>query len=66
MKHPYNTRYQPAFPAVPVTLYNNEAGVRTGPENGLLDTGSDGTLVPIAYLQQISAPALVDTRIRSH
>lgn len=66
MKHPYNTHYQPVFPAMPVTLYNSEAGLRTGLESGLLDTGSDGTLVPIAYLQEIVAPALVDTRIRSH
>lgn len=31
-----------------------------------LDTGSDGSLVPIAHLRQIFAPALTDTRIRSH
>ena len=34
--------------------------------NALLDTGSDGSLVPLLYLQQILAPALTDSRIRSH
>jgi len=38
----------------------------TTAEDALLDTGSDGSLVPIAYLQQIFAPALTDTRISSH
>jgi predicted aspartyl protease len=32
----------------------------------LLDTGSDGTLVPITYLRRILAPVLTNTRIRSH
>jgi len=32
----------------------------------LLDTGSDGCLVPIAYLEQILAPPMADTHIRSH
>ena len=66
MKHPYSTRYQPAFPSVPVVLHNGDKGLRTGAENALLDTGSDGSLVPISFLRQISAPALTDTRIRSH
>ena len=32
----------------------------------MLDCGADGTLVPIDYLQEIFAPALTDSRIRSH
>jgi predicted aspartyl protease len=32
----------------------------------LLDTGSDGSLVPIAYLEEILAPPMADTHIRSH
>jgi len=66
MKYPYDVGYEPPFPAVRVVLSNSEEGVRTGEENALLDTGSDGSLVPIAYLRQILAPALADTRIRSH
>jgi hypothetical protein len=66
MKYPYDTSYQPPFPAARIVLYNSEEGLRTVPENALLDTGSDGSLVPIAYLRQILAPALTDTHIRSH
>jgi len=66
MKCPYDTSYQPPFPVVRVVFHNSEEGLRTAAENALLDTGSDGSLVPIAYLRQVFAPALTDTRIRSH
>jgi predicted aspartyl protease len=66
MKYPYDISYQPPFPVAQVAFYNSEEGLRTASENALLDTGSDGSLVPIAYLRQILAPALTDTRIRSH
>jgi predicted aspartyl protease len=66
MKYPYDTSYQPPFPVVRVAFYNSEEGFRTAPEKALLDTGSDGSLVPVAYLRQIYAPALTDIRIRSH
>jgi len=66
MKYPYDISYQPPFPVVQVVFYNSEEGLRTAPEKALLDTGSDGSLVPVAYLRQIFAPALTDTRIRSH
>ena len=66
MKHPFDTAYQPAFPIVEIVLENIEEERRTGPIPALLDTGSDGTLVPIAYLRHILAPVLTTTRIRSH
>ncbi|MCX6030822.1 MAG: hypothetical protein NT169_16190 [Chloroflexi bacterium] len=66
MKHPYDTAYEPPFPAAPVVLYNNEEGLRTEKVQALLDTGSDGSLVPIAYLEEILAPPMADTHIRSH
>ena len=66
MRYPYDTSYQPPFPVVRVVFHNSEEGLRTAAENALLDTGSDGSLVPIAYLRQVFAPALTDTRIRSH
>ncbi|MBL7064765.1 MAG: hypothetical protein ISS49_11265 [Anaerolineae bacterium] len=66
MKYPYDASYRPPFPAVRAVLHNSEEGLRTAAMNALLDTGSDGSLVPIAYLREILAPALTDTRIRSH
>jgi predicted aspartyl protease len=66
MKFPYDAAYDPAFPAVPVLLRNSDEGLRTEKVPALLDTGSDGSLVPIAYLEQILAPPMADTHIRSH
>ena len=66
MKYPYDASYQPPFPVVRVVFHNSAEGLHTTTENALLDTGSDGSLVPIAYLRQIFALALTDTRIRSH
>lgn len=66
MKYPYDANYEPPFPAVQVILHNSEEGLHTTTQNALLDTGSDGTLVPINYLQEILAPVITDTRLRSH
>jgi hypothetical protein len=66
MKYPYDAEYQPAFPMVRVMFENIEEERRTEPASALLDTGSDGTLVPITYLRHIMAPVLTGTRIRSH
>lgn len=66
MKYPYDTRYEPPFPAVPISLVNKEESLTISVDDALLDTGADGTLVPIAHLQEILAPALTDARIRSH
>jgi len=66
VKYPYDGNYQPPFPAVEVVLHNSEDGLRTTSKNALLDTGSDGSLVPIAYLQEILAPPMSDSGIRSH
>jgi len=66
VKYPYSTSYRPPFPVMRVVLRNADEGLRTAPEDALLDTGSDGSLVPISRLQQILAPAIADTNIRSH
>jgi len=66
MKYPYDTGYEPPFPILQVVLDNIEEDLQTPTTPALLDTGSDGTLVPIAYLRQILAPVFTDTRIRSH
>jgi predicted aspartyl protease len=66
MKYPYDIVYEPPFPAGPVVLRNSEEGLRTEKVQALLDTGSDGSLVPIAYLEEILAPPMTDTHIRSH
>jgi predicted aspartyl protease len=66
MKFPYDSHYQPPFPAVQVALHNREEGLRTSSMNALLDSGADASLVPIVFLREVIAPVLTDTRIRSH
>jgi predicted aspartyl protease len=66
MKHPFNTDYSPPFPVISIALRNSDEGLRTEPMNALLDTGSDGSLVPIGLLQRVLAPPLMETHIRSH
>ncbi len=66
MKYPYNRSYDPPFPAIEIVLHNHNAGLQTVPLEALLDSGADGSLVPITYLQEIVAPAITDTHIRSH
>jgi predicted aspartyl protease len=66
MKYPYDTHYEPPFPTVQVILDNIEDGEKTGRLPGLLDTGADGSMVPVDVLRQILAPAISESRIRSH
>ena len=66
MTYPYNDGYEPPFPAAPVVMVNSDDGLSTGPARALLDTGSDGTLVPLTYLREIGATPPTETRIRSH
>ncbi len=66
MKYPYNKNYRPAFPATEIVLHNPERERRTETVPALLDSGADGTLVPLAYLRQIVAPVIQETRMRSH
>jgi predicted aspartyl protease len=65
-RHPYNHVYFPSFPALPVVLRNNEDGRRTEVVEALLDTGSDGTLIPLRYLHEIMPPIIQEARLRSH
>ena len=66
MKHPYDSVFHPPFPVLQASLVNEEEGLRLGVERAYLDTGADGTLVPISYLRQMLAPILHDATIRSH
>jgi len=66
MKYPYNADYRLPFPAASVVLRNSEEELHTRRTQVLLDTGSDATLVPITYLEEILATPMTDTRIRSH
>jgi hypothetical protein len=63
---PFDTRYEPPFPALQVVLRNDRQDRSTRELPALLDTGADGTLVPIDHLWHIRATPIRDARIRSH
>jgi len=62
----YHADYDPSFPCLQVVIANPDNALRTELLDALIDTGSDGTLVPLVYLEQLNAVALVETGIRSH
>ena len=62
----YNNIFEPAFPVLPVILQNSRESLRTGSVDALLDTASDGTMVPLRYLQLVNATALHEARMSSH
>ena len=66
MKYPYNQVYEPPFPSLSVMLSNHTEGIRTAAVDALVDSGSDGTLVPVDLLGQIIAPVFTQSHIRSH
>lgn len=51
----YDTTYTPSFPVVTVKLNGLMSAVAPMTVSALVDSGSDGTLVPIPLLQQIKA-----------
>ena len=65
MSHPYRIG-NPAFPALPVSVYQLEGSVHTELLSALLDTGADGSLMPEALLASVQADRLRQVRIHSH
>ncbi len=65
MMFPYSQNYNPSAPVVEVTFVTAAEGLRTGPLPALVDSGADGTIVPIDYLNEIQAPSTVEMVIRS-
>lgn len=62
--HPYSLDYQPAMPAVEVTLRKSGTAVSNTVHLALIDSGADGTLVPIDLLEQVGARQVGTARIR--
>lgn len=66
MKFSYTPAYTPPAPIVELWLGAPEATPVVGPLAALLDTGSDGTLIPTRYLRAIPSLTPVDRkRLRS-
>ena len=61
---PYDTAYDPAMPVCEVTLIGGDTDERVTLQ-GIVDTGADATLVPLAHLQAIGARRVFETGLRS-
>ncbi len=65
MKFRYSHNYYPAAPVVDVTFISAAEQERVGPLLAMVDSGADGTIVPLHYLDEIYAPPTVEMVIRS-
>lgn len=65
MKIAYLSQYSPPFPSLAIHLGYPEESLRLGPLDALVDTGADGTLVPLALLDELNAPLVDQIRLRS-
>jgi hypothetical protein len=61
----YSRNYFPPAPTVDLTLITAAEFLRIGPLQAIVDSGADGTIVPIHYLEEIQAPPTVEMVIRS-
>ncbi len=51
---PYDEVYDPPAPVIPFTLLVRSTGKQVN-LNGFVDTGADGTIIPVGYLREIGA-----------
>lgn len=65
MSYPYDANYAPAFPRLPVVISSPEHPSSLE-LSGLVDTGADVTLAPVAHLLAVDAVELYRARLRSH
>lgn len=66
MNQSYDVSYWPPFPAVEVYLALRDQSPRAGPVTALIDTGADGTFVPVHYVKRLAAPASGRVRVHPH
>ena len=65
MNYGYSRDWHPPAPVVEVTFLTTAENRQVGPLIAMLDSGADGTLVPLNYLEEIRAPVTSEVFIRS-
>lgn len=61
---PYTSDYAPVAPVLPVSFVARSTGQASPAQEGLVDTGSDITVVPVTLLDSIGAlPGIVRTAV---
>ncbi len=66
MKYSYSHVYHPPAPTLEVIFVTAAENRRTRPFIGIVDSGADGTLVPLRFLNEIQAPSTSEMFLRSH
>ncbi|MBI1295683.1 hypothetical protein GC175_12085 [bacterium] len=62
----YSSQYFPPAPIIPVHIGTADSSGRMGPFDALVDTGADGTFVPISILEALEVPVAYSLHVRSH
>jgi hypothetical protein len=65
MSHPFDATYAPPFPTLPIVIHDPVNGAITSELTAYLDTGSDATIVPAQFLQDLAGEETLPARIRS-
>jgi predicted aspartyl protease len=63
---PHRKDFFPPIPAVELGLRAPDGDQSPRELSGIIDTGADITLVPLALLEAIAAPEIDEVRLRSH
>ena len=61
--HDYNSAYSPAMPVVEVTLENVETGAQGEQLTAIVDSGADGCILPLKYLDAIGSESIRKTQM---
>ena len=62
---PYSRDYSPTAPVLEVVFVSSEFAISSKPVIATVDTGADGTFVPVKLLERIQAPVGKVRRARS-
>lgn len=63
---PFSNDYWPPAPVLPVIVCYPDGAPQHIASNALVDTGADGTMAPIALLEQLGIPVSHMVNVRSH
>lgn len=62
----YSNTYTPPAPVISLQIAAPGEKADSTIHTALIDTGADGTFIPIAILEELNAPILYLTNVRSH
>jgi predicted aspartyl protease len=64
MSYRYAENWYPPMPVLEIQLGYPEKSLALGPYTAIVDTGADGTIIPIHLVERLDAPFTDDVRLR--